>query len=136
MAEAAERDRIARQYVTDFDDVFELGEPVLKTALPRLPHPGWAALSVYLAFLASFPDSHVVRKFGAGLAEDTRRTAGDLRARWEACEAPERLLPDLLAWDADLKGRGINPGTSADLTVATLFVDRLQNILPLAARSG
>jgi triphosphoribosyl-dephospho-CoA synthase len=30
-----------------------------------------------------------------------------------------RALDD---WDAELKARGINPGTSADLAVATLFV--------------
>ena len=40
------------------------------------------------------------------------------------------LLPDLLAWDAGLKRQDINPGTSADLTVATLFAHRLSTILP------
>jgi triphosphoribosyl-dephospho-CoA synthase len=39
-------------------------------------------------------------------------------------------VPDLLRWDAALKQRGINPGTSADLTVATLFAHRLRSILP------
>jgi triphosphoribosyl-dephospho-CoA synthase len=29
---------------------------------------------------------------------------------------------DIAAWDAELKARGINPGTSADLAVATAFV--------------
>ena len=36
MAEAAERDRIARQYVTAYDDVFSLGLPALETA-PSTP---------------------------------------------------------------------------------------------------
>ena len=35
MAEAAERDRIARQYVTAYDDVFSLGLPALETARQR-----------------------------------------------------------------------------------------------------
>jgi len=39
MAEAAERDRIARQYVTTYDDVFSLGLPVLATARPRYSGP-------------------------------------------------------------------------------------------------
>jgi triphosphoribosyl-dephospho-CoA synthase len=132
MAEAADRDRIARQYATGFADVFGLGLPALTGALPRMPHPRWATLAVYLTFLSRFPDSHVLRKHGAAAAEETRRAAAELRARWEAGEAPERLLPDLLAWDAALKARGINPGTSADLTVATLFAHRLRNILPPA----
>jgi triphosphoribosyl-dephospho-CoA synthase len=33
---------------------------------------------------------------------------------------------DLLAFDRSLKARGLNPGTSADLTVATLFAASLQ----------
>jgi hypothetical protein len=40
-------------------------------------------------------------------------------------------LPDaerLLNWDATLKSRAINPGTSADLTVATLFASRLASL--------
>src|SRR5262249_28774548 len=35
MAEAAERDRVAQQYVTDFADIFELGEPLLTATLAR-----------------------------------------------------------------------------------------------------
>ena len=46
------------------------------------------------------------------------------------------LLAELLAWDADLKARGLNPGTTADLTVATLFCIRLQSVLPSARISG
>jgi triphosphoribosyl-dephospho-CoA synthase len=38
----------------------------------------------------------------------------------------------LLAYDRSLKERSVNPGTSADLTVATLFANRLRNILPSA----
>ena len=35
----------------------------------------------------------------------------------------ERAEPeDIAAWDVALKERGINPGTSADLAVATAFV--------------
>jgi len=47
---------------------------------------------------------------------------------WSAQE-PADLFAELLAWDAVLKARGINPGTTADLTVATLFAHRLQSIL-------
>src|SRR5262249_61133019 len=57
MTEAADRDRIARQYASDFNDVFTRGEPALATALARATHPRWATLAVYLAFLSTFPDS-------------------------------------------------------------------------------
>jgi triphosphoribosyl-dephospho-CoA synthase len=50
-------------------------------------------------------------------------------------EAPAALRDDLLQWDARLKAQGINPGTSADLTVATVFAHRLRTILPSARNS-
>jgi triphosphoribosyl-dephospho-CoA synthase len=34
-----------------------------------------------------------------------------------------------LIFDQNLKAAGLNPGTSADLTVATLFAERLTRIL-------
>jgi triphosphoribosyl-dephospho-CoA synthase len=38
---------------------------------------------------------------------------------------PTRLMPEIMALDAILKQKGHNPGTSADLTVATVFSIRL-----------
>ncbi len=130
MAEAAGRDRIARQYVTDYADVFELGTPALNRAMTQGWDPAWATLAVYLAFLAAFPDTHIVRRNGAAAAEQTRQFAAELNDRMNSLQTPEALLPDLLAWDAALKRDGVNPGTSADLTVATLFAHRLRNVLP------
>ena len=135
MAEAADRDRIARQYVSDFTDVFDLGEPVLASALARSAEPKWATLAVYLAFLSSFPDSHVVREYGPAVGDEVRRRGAEFQGRAQRSRAPEAVLPDLLEWDAALKERGINPGTSADLTVATLFAHRLRSILPPARNS-
>jgi triphosphoribosyl-dephospho-CoA synthase len=132
MAEAAARDRIARQYVSDFDDVFALGEPLLAAAIERRADRRWATLEVFLGFLSAFPDSHIVREHGAETAEEVRRLATHLRARMQSARDPAELLPDLLACDRSLKSRSVNPGTSADLTVATLFANRLRGILPSA----
>jgi triphosphoribosyl-dephospho-CoA synthase len=136
MAEARERDSIARQYVTDFESIFELGLACLEDALHRCAKPEWATLATYLAFLARHPDSHILRKHGAAAAEDVRRSAAAYAARLQAAADPAALVPDLLSWDAALKARAINPGTSADLTVGTLFAHRLRNDLPFARKSG
>ncbi|MGA7546955.1 MAG: triphosphoribosyl-dephospho-CoA synthase, partial [Methyloceanibacter sp.] len=40
--------------------------------------------------------------------------------------APGRLAPELMDFDRALKAGGLNPGTSADLTVATVFAHALQ----------
>jgi triphosphoribosyl-dephospho-CoA synthase len=125
MAEAAERDRVARQYVTVYDDVFSLGLPALETARQCHSDPRWSTLAVYLTFLAAAPDTHIARKFDLGVAEAVRREAVNWREALTATRDPEEISEGLLAWDGKLKSAGINPGTSADLTVATLFASGL-----------
>ena len=136
MADAAERDRVARQYVTGYADIFEVGLPTLTAAAARGWEPQWSVLAVYLGFLASFPDSHVARKHGAGVAAGVRQSAVAFNAALQSSREPAHLTDDLLAWDGDLKARNINPGTSADLTVATVFAQHLATILPSARNSG
>ena len=135
MTEAAERDRVARQYATNFADIFDLGLPGLEAACRQHADTKWATLMTYLGFLAEFPDSHILRKFDARTADEVRQTAAKFRTSLQAAQPLAQLLPELLAWDAALKADGINPGTSADLTVATLFAHRLQTILPSARNS-
>jgi triphosphoribosyl-dephospho-CoA synthase len=125
MAEAAGRDRIARQYVTGYEDVFAIGLPALAAARKRNGDPSWATLAVYLAYLETAPDTHLARKFGPDAAEAIRREAEPWRKALQAAVDPTALLDGLLQWDASLKERGLNPGASADLTVATLFTERL-----------
>ncbi len=140
MADAADRDCIARQYVTAYADVFDRGLPLLAAAAARRWEPIWSVSAVYLGFLSAFPDSHVVRKYGPAAAKDVRDAAGQFHAALQATRDPAHLREQLLAWDSDLKARGINPGTCADLTVATLFahdlVADLAAILPSARNSG
>jgi triphosphoribosyl-dephospho-CoA synthase len=135
MVEAADRDRVARQYATDFADIFDLGLPLLEARIRRRDELRWATLAAYLGFLAAFPDSHIVRKFDAKAACVVRRNAAAFLAELMSAEHPSQLLPNLLAWDSSLKAAGLNPGTSADLTVATLFAYRLRTILPSALKS-
>ncbi len=128
MAEAVDRDRIARQYVTTYEDIFSLGLPALAIARQRGRDAHWSTLAVFLTFLAALPDTHILRKFDAATAEGVRREAADWRDAFAAARDPERLADGLLTWDATLKSRGVNPGTSADLTVATLFASSLSAI--------
>ena len=127
MRAAAARDRIARQYATGFADVLDLGVPRLLACRGRGWAEGWAVAATYLAFLASFPDTHVARKHGEAAAEAVRRRAAELEQHLMAGDDPEALLPKLLAFDEDLKRAALNPGTSADLTVASWFAESLQS---------
>lgn len=132
MATAADRDRVARQYATGFADVFDLGMPAHAAAAARRHPPEYATLAVYLAFLSGFSDSHIVRKHGEAAGREVTRTARKFEALLKETADPAVLLPALLAWDRRLKENGLNPGTSADLTVAASFAIRLQSVLPSA----
>lgn len=108
---AADRDLIARQYANGFAEIFDIGVPL---AVGRRMET--AAQDVFLAFATALPDSHVARKFGdaaaTGLMHRFRALAG----------APQEALA---SFDRVLKAEGLNPGTSADMTVASLFAAAL-----------
>jgi len=125
MREAAGRDRVAYQFAFDFSDVFGAGMEALLTARGKGWRPPWPAASAYLAFLARFPDSHIARKNGREAAIRVQTEAAGIRKRFMNAVSPEACLQDLLTFDQRLKASGFNPGTSADLTVASLFTKRL-----------
>lgn len=120
MALAADRDRIASAYVTDFADVFDFALPELTRAEELAAEPKLAITTLHMALLARFADSHIARKHGLDAAHGVLREAAALRACWQPVATPASLA-QLLGFDADLKTRRLNPGTTADFVVATLF---------------
>jgi triphosphoribosyl-dephospho-CoA synthase len=129
MEAAAQRDTIASEYVTDYAVTFELGLPALADALDDGLRQRDAVVELALRLLAAVPDTLIARKRGvdaAGrVAADARqvlaaggvRTAGGQRA--------------LAGFDASLRGEAnaLNPGTTADLVTAVLFVALLEGVL-------
>lgn len=137
MALAAERDSIARQYRDGYVDLFDLGlaplgEGFSLMATPVAGRPDAATVAtvqrLYLTLLSRFADSHIVRIHGEAVAHIVMTAAQAWQAR-----APIRgeLDTDLefAAWDASLKADRINPGTTADLTVAALLIAGLTGTL-------
>ena len=122
MALAADRDAVAREYVTDFALTFEVGVPAIRAS--RQEGLGWteAAVEAYLTLLASTPDTHIARKLGQAEAESVSRRALEVRAAGGTRSAAGRKA--LAALDAELRDprNRRNPGTTADLTCAALFV--------------
>ncbi|SNB78399.1 triphosphoribosyl-dephospho-CoA synthase [Arboricoccus pini] len=122
---AAGRDRIAWNYANDFSDVLGQGRALLQRLERRGWTPEWALTGVYMGFLSRQPDTHVARKHGQRLAEIVRIEAADLGAELLAASNPAAFEAALLTFDTQLKRRQINPGTSADLTVAVRFAASL-----------
>lgn len=121
MQASADKDFIGQQYANRFLSVFEQGLPYFQAALLRWQRPAWATTGLYLFWLSHYPDSHIARKYGARIAKQIQDEAIIHYNALQALENPKQYLPQLLVFDQSLKSRAINPGTSADLTVATLL---------------
>jgi triphosphoribosyl-dephospho-CoA synthase len=136
MALAAERDRVALQYVTGFADIFELGQETIARSRARGDDGPMTTLRLFMAFASRFPDSHIARKFGVDAARSVMERMAETAARLEAIDAREAAFALALEFDRILKKSEYNPGTSADLTVAALFADSLLSILPNVHKNG
>ena len=126
MKAAEGHDRIAWNYSHDFADIFDLGLPRLRDAARRGCSAPLATTSVYLGFLSTIPDTLIERKFGHAQALEVQAEAKALADTLSDTTNPATIEPELKDFDRSLKARGLNPGTSADLTVATLFAASLQ----------
>lgn len=126
---AAHKDRIALQYVSSYKDVFELAILRYNLALNRFGISKWAALSVYTALLSHYPDSHIERKYGDQFNELVMQSMEELDRELSNTDDPENLVGLLFNLDQDFKSRGVNPGTTADLTVVTVFSVLLGRLL-------
>jgi triphosphoribosyl-dephospho-CoA synthase len=119
---AADRDLIARQYANGFADIFESGVPAFLTALAKFGSVEAAVIDCQLRLLAAFADSLIVRKCGLAVAEDVRRRAAAVLALG-GLDTPEGRRAGV-ELDGSLRSDGnrLNPGTTADLVTACLFV--------------
>ncbi|MBV8209900.1 MAG: triphosphoribosyl-dephospho-CoA synthase [Burkholderiaceae bacterium] len=123
MREAQGRDSIARQYAQGYRDIFDFGFPLWERALARFGDEAWAGTYLFLAYLSTWRDSLIERKFGAATAQAVSERAREFDSHWSS--GLETMQARLLSWDEELRHAGINPGTSADLTVATVFAAKL-----------
>ena len=125
MAIAAEKDRIALQYITNYKDVFDFSILRYNSALNRWGDPNWAAVSVYSGFLRQFPDSHIERKYGIKYTGMVNAEMTRLDDELSRTQRPELLETVLFRIDREFKSKGVNPGTTADMTVATILLAHL-----------
>jgi triphosphoribosyl-dephospho-CoA synthase len=122
MAQAADRDRVAAEYVSDFALTFETGLPALGAALDAGLRPRDAVVELFLVLLDDRPDTLIARKRGArAAAEVSAQASRVLAAGGPRTEAGRRGLDELAAALRDPRNE-LNPGTTADLVAATLFV--------------
>src|SRR5215207_4509933 len=126
MAAAAERDSIASEYTSDYALTFETGVPALATALGDGLGVREAIVELHLRLLDAAPDTLIARKRGAEAAARVSERAREVLAAGGVRSAAGRRA--LRAFDASLRepGNALNPGTTADLVTATVFVAVLE----------
>jgi triphosphoribosyl-dephospho-CoA synthase len=119
---AQERDTVAREYATDFEITFGLGYASLKQFWEEGHSFSASIVQTYLTILAHVPDTLIVRKKGWDVARDiSHRAQKVLDAGGAFSEAGQQALKEFDAAVRDPKHR-FNPGTTADLVAASLFV--------------
>lgn len=126
MRAAADRDSIAREYATDFEITFTIGVPALTGYLQEFGDPEASVVQTYLTLLSRVPDSLIARKCGASDAVRVSREAEKILSVGGV--STEQGWQTLQRWDRALRkgGNRLNPGTTADLTAAALFVVALE----------
>jgi triphosphoribosyl-dephospho-CoA synthase len=119
MAAAAGRDAIAAEYASGYEVTFALGLPALEAALEDGLRPRDAIVELALRLLAAVPDTLIARKRGVEAAERVSAAAARVLAAGGV-----RATGAVAQFDASLRtdGNALNPGTTADLVTAVLFV--------------
>ena len=128
MAMAADRDLSARQYVNGFVEVFRTAERIERHAADGQPL-GEAIVIAFMELLAAEPDSLIARKAGLDAAREVSQHAATiLDSRRHGDDAFQAMRAEYDFWlRAD--GHRRNPGTTADVIAAALFVLLRENHL-------
>ncbi len=115
MKQAADRDRVARQYATGFADLLENILPIVVDSIDSAGDLLSGILRAQLRLLATEPDSLIARKCGLDFA---------LRVRDRAAEININDFQQVERFDRWLRSDGHrrNPGTTADLIAASLYL--------------
>jgi triphosphoribosyl-dephospho-CoA synthase len=106
---SAAHDANAREWVEGFPRVFRAAARIEADTGPVTDR----VADAFLALLAEAPDTLVVTEHGEEVAHEIQQRALDLQG------ADRDEVADFAA---DLVARGVNPGTTADLTAAAVFV--------------
>ena len=120
------RDRISRCYIDNYNEVVKYGLPSFKKN-KRYHNREKACIFLFLDYLGYDLDSHLQRKQGYFKAEMIRKKSITLKKRLNYKKGS--YFFQLRDFDRYLKKLNFNPGTSADLTVTTLLMDKIIDII-------
>jgi triphosphoribosyl-dephospho-CoA synthase len=122
MVMAQSRDSVAREYATGFEITFEIGLPALREALVQGADFSSAIVQAYLAILSRVPDTLISRKNGEQTAHRISAAANEVLRQGGVFSTHGRDA--VMEFDRELRDpdHRLNPGTTADLTTACIFL--------------
>jgi triphosphoribosyl-dephospho-CoA synthase len=118
-------DSIAAELTGQMRITFEVGSPAIRREYLRTGSFRQGVIRGYMEILSKIPDSLIVRKKGAEVAEEVSKEAGRILRQGmqpKELEAFDRMLRE--------EGNALNPGTTADLTAASIMVCLLKGVRP------
>lgn len=121
-------DNISRELVTDLQITFEFGHPLVKDLYSRTKNMNATTVQTFLHILSKYPDTFIQRIHGRKVAEEVSKKASTIVEKGGILTAEGRDL--LQRFDEELRRRGINPGTTADLTASSLMLSILEGLRP------
>jgi triphosphoribosyl-dephospho-CoA synthase len=111
-------DRLAYELTHGMPVTFETGLPVFRE-LKTKKSINQATVQTFLTILAQVPDTLIERKYGEGIAREVSRSAKSILD--EGGILTQEGRDKLNGFDAELVKRGLNPGTTADLTASSIM---------------
>jgi triphosphoribosyl-dephospho-CoA synthase len=114
MKYSAQKDMVAHELSGGLEIIFSLGLPSFESFYQEEESLRKALLKTYLLILSKHPDTFIIKKAGLEKARKVTELAAKVMAGNLSLEA----------FDAELRTQGsaLNPGTTADIVSATLFI--------------
>jgi triphosphoribosyl-dephospho-CoA synthase len=107
MEHSKEHDMVAREWVNGFHLTRRAADLLHESGCGRK-----GVVDAFLRLLSTEIDTFIVKEHGQIVAGEVRRRAGEILAGRE----------DLAAFDAECIARGVNPGSTADILIAGIYI--------------
>jgi len=125
MDKSASYDRLSYQYSTGYSDILDFIVPRIIDHRKNIENTDFLLSLVFLEILCEIPDTHISRKFNEKIAKKTSNEARDLIKIINTERSRKKAISRICQLDYEYKNKGINPGTTADLLVSSVMIERL-----------